>query len=57
MNRIRHSALLILAVLSSELAMAVDETSGEYQTGNMVGKVFMVVLAILIIRKLFFKKG
>jgi len=56
-NRIRHWALLLFAVFSSELVIAVDETSSEYQTGSMIGKVFIAVLAILIIRKLFFKKG
>jgi len=45
-----------LAIIASDLAVAVDNTSSAYQTGNIAGKVFIAILAFLIIKKLFFSK-
>lgn len=55
----RFSCLLYLFAfaLTSETAFAVDYSSSSYQTGYWVGKIFMIVLAVLIIRKVFFKKS
>lgn len=44
-------------MITAEITMAADGGSGAYQAGNMLGKAFVAILAILIIRKLFFKKG
>lgn len=45
-----------LTIIASDLAMALDNTSSAYQTGNIAGKVFIAILAFLIIKKLFFSK-
>jgi len=47
---------VFLASTFSGHVLAIDETSSAYQAGNIAGKIFVAVLVLLIIKKLFFKK-
>jgi hypothetical protein len=46
---------ILLAALSPSLLAQVDSSSSAYQIGQFVGFAFVIVLAILILRKIFKK--
>ena len=46
---------ILLAALSPSLLAQVDSSSSAYQIGQFVGFAFVMVLAILILRKIFKK--
>jgi len=46
---------ILLAALSPSLLAQVDTSSSSYQIGQFVGFAFVIVLAILILRKIFKK--
>jgi hypothetical protein len=49
-------AITLATVVNVHAADVVETSSDSYKTGQLIGQVFLVVLAILIIRKLFFTK-
>lgn len=52
-----HIKLIVLLLLSDSFVVrAVDQTSNAYQMGNLAGKIFLIILLLLIIKKLFFNK-
>ncbi len=58
MNRLATGGVRILMAVCSigAHAQTVDVSSDAYKTGHLIGQIFVVVLVILIIRRLFFKK-
>jgi hypothetical protein len=52
MNKLDSMSFAGVAAVLPGVACAVDTASTAYQTGRIVGIVFMVVLALLVIRKL-----
>jgi len=55
--RIIYTALSFLILLfQSDIVLAVNQSSEAYQMGGLVGKIFLAVFAILIIKKVFFGK-
>ena len=51
-----NSLVLLFTIFSVNIILAVDETSSSYQTGSLIGKVFIAVLIFLIVKKYIFKK-
>lgn len=57
MNRLYRAAMvLVMMVLSNSTLAVVNESSDAYTTGYLIGRIFIAILAILIIRKIFFGK-
>ncbi len=58
MNRSAASAVFALLSASSATAYAqtVDMNSEAYKTGHVIGQIFILVIVLLIIKKLFFSK-
>ena len=56
MKYLINSLFFLLTILSVNTLLAADETSNSYQMGNLIGKVFIVVLIFLIVKKYIFKK-
>jgi len=52
---LRVVALFILT-FTTEIVLAVDQNSAAYKAGNITGKIFVVVLLFLIIKKVISKK-
>ena len=48
--------VVVALTISMKVVAAVDESSDAYQTGALVGKIFMAVLLFMVIKKIFFKK-
>ena len=56
MKRISTALSFIFLLAQSDLVLAVNQSSYTYQMGGLVGKIFLAVFAILIIKKIFFGK-
>lgn len=49
-------SICVTAYSNPAISSTVDTSSDAYKAGNIAGKVFVAVLAILIIKKLLFRK-